>query len=243
MKKREAWCCFCLLTLFLIIGVDGQTCEKRIWRKLGLTGYISSCQFWCSGFLPRIGYEEDGTPCTTWLLKSGTCSNGHCVAKVMDPAPPHSTRPAVETTKRPKSPASKAPAKVAAGVQKTTPKIRVQETTPNVRVMTTTPKIRVQKATSKDTVQTITPKVNVKSSEEYTPLSSKGKIRVNFQPLYPWTPSSVLTPQASRMPKGSGGKPKVPAPIMLQDPVVYQYKKGHETSTQHSVTRGSPLKY
>ncbi|XP_070389041.1 uncharacterized protein [Dermacentor albipictus] len=83
MRKRPAQ----LLALgFAVVlqlsdGAAGESCPKTIWRQLGLTGYLSSCRYWCRGFLPRIGYEKDGTPCTRFF-RSGACRNGYCITDV-----------------------------------------------------------------------------------------------------------------------------------------------------------------
>ncbi|XP_049270888.1 uncharacterized protein LOC119389062 [Rhipicephalus sanguineus] len=74
----------------LLDGVAGEQCQKKIWRRLGLTGFLSGCRYWCRGFLPRIGYEKDGTPCTRFF-RSGVCRNGSCITDV----PPD---PSLQTT-------------------------------------------------------------------------------------------------------------------------------------------------
>uniref|UniRef100_A0A224Y9W6 Basic tail secreted protein n=1 Tax=Rhipicephalus zambeziensis TaxID=60191 RepID=A0A224Y9W6_9ACAR len=53
----------------LLDGVGGDQCPKKIWRRLGLTGFLSGCRYWCRGLLPKIGYEKDGTPCTSFFPK------------------------------------------------------------------------------------------------------------------------------------------------------------------------------
>ncbi|KAL1477203.1 hypothetical protein MTO96_035928 [Rhipicephalus appendiculatus] len=67
--------------LQLLDGVAGDQCPKKIWRQLGLTGFLSGCRYWCRGLLPKIGYEKDGTPCTSFF-RSGVCRNGSCITDV-----------------------------------------------------------------------------------------------------------------------------------------------------------------
>ncbi|XP_037565853.1 uncharacterized protein LOC119445649 [Dermacentor silvarum] len=69
------------VVLQLLDAAAGESCPKKIWRQLGLTGYLSSCRYWCRGLLPRIGYEKDGTPCTRFF-RSGACRNGYCITDV-----------------------------------------------------------------------------------------------------------------------------------------------------------------
>ncbi|KAL3225361.1 hypothetical protein MRX96_049229 [Rhipicephalus microplus] len=74
----------------LLDGVAGEQCPKKIWRRLGLTGFLSGCRYWCKGLLPRIGYEKDGTPCSSFF-RSGVCRSGSCITDV----PPD---PSLQTT-------------------------------------------------------------------------------------------------------------------------------------------------
>lgn len=82
MGKRAILLCLLGLSLLqLLTGVFAQKCEKRIWRKIGLTGYVNSCRYLCKGLPPKIGYEADGAPCKK-LFRAGACKNGNCVTNV-----------------------------------------------------------------------------------------------------------------------------------------------------------------
>ncbi|XP_077507817.1 uncharacterized protein LOC144118917 isoform X1 [Amblyomma americanum] len=70
-----------LSLLQLFTGLFAEKCEKKFLRRLGLTGHVHACWYFCKGFIPKIGYESDGTPCTKFF-RPGACKYGDCVTDV-----------------------------------------------------------------------------------------------------------------------------------------------------------------